>query len=100
MNFKMSLSICPDTAPQFDDLPEDIKIQLFAASDKKINLKEEILREIKQCNKNRRPIGRRSLANKFMLSENKIRDILLKLQNENKIVISAGKYGLKALDLK
>ncbi len=93
-------NICPDTAPQFDDLPEDIKIQLFAASDKKINLKEEILREIKQCNKNRRPIGRRSLANKFMLSENKIRDILLKLQNENKIVISAGKYGLKALDLK
>lgn len=93
-------NICLDTAPQFDDLPEDIKIQLFAASDKKINLKEEILREIKQCNKNRRPIGRRSLANKFMLSENKIRDILLKLQNENKIVISAGKYGLKALDLK
>lgn len=94
------VNICPDTIPQSSDLPEDIKTQLFTTTNTNINLKEEILLEIKRCNQNNLPIGRRSLASKFMLSENKVRDILLKLQTENKIIISAGKYGLKALDLK
>ena len=92
------INICPDTVPQGSDLPEDMKIQLFTDS-AKINIKEEILAEIKRCNVNRLPVGRRSLAAKFTLPENKIREILLQLQNENKIIITAGKYGLKAIDL-
>ena len=93
-------SICPDDIPQSSDLPEDIKVQLFTDKSNTINLKEAIFLEIKRCNQNHEPVGRRSLANKFMLSENKIRDILLSLKIENKIMISPGKYGLKAIDLK
>lgn len=90
-------NICPDEPPQSSDLPEDIKSQLFKKLTNKSNLKEEIYLEIKRCNQHHEPIGRRSLAHKFSISENKVREILENLRHENKIIISAGKYSLKII---
>lgn len=91
------VSICPDIAPQSSDLPEDLKTQIFQDINTKINLKEEILSEIIRCNQLNKPIGRRSLAHKFAVSENKIREILNVLRNEQRLQITSGKYSLKAL---
>lgn len=89
-------SICPDTPPQRDDLPEDIKAQLFTQINAKIDLTEEIYAEIKRCNLQHQPIGRRSLAQKFALPESKIRQILTTLLKNHRIIIRSGKYGLKS----
>lgn len=91
------INICPDIPPQSSDLPEDIKLQIFKNSKNKINLKEEILAEIKRCNQINEPIGRRTLAQKFSISENKIREILDILKDEQRIHINIGKYSLKAI---
>ena len=91
-------SICPDTIPSRDDLPEDLKMQLFTSENPKINLLEEVFAEIKRCNELHLPIGRRSLAQKFMVSESKIRQILAILLQEKRISTSLGKYGLQVID--
>lgn len=91
------VNICADTIPQSSDLPEDIKHQIFKNNKNKINLKEEILAEIKRCNQMNEPVGRRTLAQKFSISENKIREILNLLRDEKRIHISIGKYSLKAI---
>lgn len=91
------INICPDSAPQLSDLPEDLKTQIFQDINTKINLKEEILSEIKRCNQLNKPIGRRTLSSKFAISENKVREILDILRAENRIQISVGKYSLKAI---
>ena len=91
-------SICPDTIPSRDDLPEDLKMQLFSSENPKINLLEEVFAEIKRCNELHLPIGRRSLAQKFMVSESKIRQILAILLQEKRISTSLGKYGLQVID--
>ena len=91
-------SICPDTIPSRDDLPEDLKMQLFTSVNSKINLLEEVFAEIRRCNKQHLPIGRRSLAQKFMVSESKIRQILAILLQEKRISTSSGKYGLQVID--
>ena len=92
-------SICPDTIPTRDDLPEDIKTQLFTQTNPQINLTEEIFAEIKNCNQEHKPIGRRSLAQKFSLPESKIRQILDNLTKNNRITIKSGKYGLQIKNL-
>ena len=91
-------SICPDTIPSRDDLPEDLKMQLFTSVNPKINLLEEVFAEIKRCNELHLPIGRRSLAQKFMVPESKIRQILAILLQEKRISTSHGKYGLQIID--
>lgn len=84
------VNICPNEPPQCSDLPEDIKIEIFKNPPNLLDIKEEIFSEIKRCNKLRQPIGRRSLAHKFSISENKIREILNILHDEKRIQISFG----------
>lgn len=90
-------NICPNEPPQSSDLPEDIKSEIFKTPNDIIDLKEEIFAEIKRCNTLRQPVGRRSLAHKFSVSENKIREVLNVLHEENRIQIGFGKYSLKAI---
>lgn len=90
-------SIYPDKSPGVDALTEDMKYQLFSVENNAANAKEEIYAEIKLANENNKPVGRRSLAQKFSLPENKVRDILNELRDEGRICIARGKYGLKAV---
>ena len=61
----------------------------------RLNLKEKVYKAIKQHNENHEPVGRRSLANELLVSENKIRQVLDLLRNEGKIIITAGRYALQ-----
>ncbi len=90
-------NIFPEQSPYASDLPEDIKTQLFTPHNNNIDVKDAIYEEIKSCNEQNLPIGRRSLALKFALSENKIREILTALRNENRLSVTSGKYGLQAI---
>lgn len=90
-------NICPERSPQAEDLPEDVRAQIFAGRGRTDDIKEIVLEEIRRCNELSLAVGRRSLAQKFRLPENKVRDILNELRDDGRLCITRGKYGLKVV---
>lgn len=88
------ISICPGKIPEVSDLPQDLKERLLMQPNR-FDLKEKVYQAIKKHNENHEPVGRRSLANELLVSENKIRQVLDWLRNEGKIRITAGRYALQ-----
>lgn len=92
------MHVSSDLPPELQRLPEDLRSMELdggVSFTENKQLRELVYQKIMRANQRNLSIGRRSLAEKLNLSENKIRKILQDLQQEGLILLQKGRKGLK-----
>lgn len=92
------VNLSPDRPPEAALLPEDLRLTIGDAAERKLcerRLKALLCEEIASANERNRCVGRRSLAQRLQLPENRVRTLLKKLQAEGTIEQRRGRKGLK-----
>lgn len=93
-------NVCPQTAPTPDRLPEEFRAPCKPVRTSALPVAEPVLLErvyaaIRAANEQQVPIGRRSLAEQLALPENQVRQLLKKLQAQQRIILQRGRNGLR-----
>lgn len=91
------LHVSPDAPPALRQLPEDIRVAVSASAgvSGELFLRQAICREIAAANRAGTPIGRRSLAEKLHVPENRVREALEALRAEGRVTLRRGRAGIK-----
>lgn len=91
------LHVSPDAPPEPRQLPEDIREAVAVRADNAgvHCLQRAICREIAAANRAGAPIGRRSLAEKLRVPENRVREALEALRAEGRVTLRRGRAGIK-----
>lgn len=96
------VNVCPDASPEIEILPEEFRVKYencFSDSkvykETEVEIEKRIYTEINLANQQNYSIGRRSLAELLNIPENQVRQLLQKMQAENKVILQRGRKGLK-----
>lgn len=92
------VNICPDVPPDIDSLPDEFMVnykRFFSTKEREEELVKRIYDEINLANEQNYSIGRRSLAERLAIPENQVRNLLQKMQVENRVILQRGRKGLR-----
>lgn len=92
------VNVCPDVPPDIDILPDECKVNYksdFSTKETEEGLVKRIYDEINLANDQNYSIGRRSLAERLAIPENQVRNLLQKMQAENRVILQKGRKGLR-----
>lgn len=97
------INICPDNPPTPPVLPEEFQSATAGSAaagydEGYYHIGRKILLEIAKSNRVGQSIGRRSLAHSLNLPENRIRNILVRLEKDGLIAVRKGRKGLQICD--